>query len=345
MKLSRVGELAAILKIKALCRRPGREVVAGIGDDAAAYRAGAGLITLATSDMLVEGVHFDLSYATCAELGFKALAVNISDIAAMGGRPRYYLVSVALRPDFRVEDLEMLYKGMESVAGSFGVYAIGGDTCGTSGPLVISITVLGEAGKDNVVRRSGARPGHDIYVTGSLGDSAGGLELLKSGAGRPKPGASGRKGSAAAKDAAAYLISRHLMPEPRVKAGRMFAEAGLAASMIDISDGLSSDLGHILDESGVGAEVEADRLPISSRLLDVFGRKQAPGLALHGGEDYELLFTARKTDRDKIKDCARRLRTAVTLVGKVTRGKGAFLVSGDGGKEILNPKGYEHFRG
>ena len=343
MRLRRAGEFGAIERIKRLCKAPGREVVCGMGDDAAAYKSPAGM-RLAATDMMVEGVHFDLSYTGFGDLGRKALAVNLSDIAAMGGRPRYYLVSLALPADMDTADLEALYGGMEEEAGAFGVRAIGGDTCGTPGPLVISITVLGEARPGRLVRRSGARPGDDIYVTGTLGDSAGGLELLKAGKGVI---AGRRRGNLGFKDAdgaaAGRLVARHLRPTPRVKAGRLLA--GLASAMIDISDGLSSDLGHILDESGAGALVYKDRLPVSDGLKSAVGGGRALGLALHGGEDYELLFTAGVGKRDIIMSNVRRFGTAVTPIGTVTGGKGAFLVSGDGKRTVLRAKGYEHFHG
>jgi len=328
MKLSRAGEFGAIERIKGICRSPGREVRVGIGDDAAAFSATEGVLTLVTADMLVEGIHFDLSFAGFRELGWKALAVNISDIAAMGGRPRYYIVSLALRPDIRVEDVETLYEGMEAMAECFGVYAIGGDTCRTDGPMVISITVIGDTVSAKPVTRSGARPGDDIYVTGTLGGSAGGLELLKS-------GVAGGEGSPEQ-----ALVFRHLLPVPRVGEGVALAEAGLATAMIDISDGLSSDLGHILEQSGVGAEIQECSIPVSDELPDVLGKKKALNLALHGGEDYELLFTARKKNRKAVEGLG---GGGFTRIGSITRGGEACLVTGKGTRRSLARKGYEHF--
>lgn len=338
-KLSSLGEFAAIERIQGICKRPGRDVTVGIGDDAAAYRVPDGYITLASCDMLIEGVHFDLGSAGYRSLGYKALAVNLSDIAAMGGRPRYYMVAAALGRKADEKDLGELYQGIESAAAPHKVRAIGGDTCGTSGPVVISVTVIGEARPKDIIRRSGARPGDDIYVTGTLGDSAGGLVLLKSGGGRKRISPVPTDGLDAD-----YLISRHLMPTPRVKAGMVLAEAGLATSMIDVSDGLSSDLMHIMEQSGAGALVYAESVPLSGGLKKTFGDKKALRLALHGGEDYELLFTARPGSRAKLQGLKKRAGTSITLIGSVTEGGGAFLVSGDGGRKALRPGGYEHFR-
>jgi len=327
MRVSRIGEFGAIERAAGICKRHGREVAVGIGDDAAAYTAHKDGLQLVTTDMLVEGVHFDLSYTGFRDLGHKALAANLSDIAAMGGRPRYYLISLALPEDFRVEDIEELYRGMEAMASTHGVRAIGGDTCSSVGPVVINITAIGETASKKAVTRAGARPGDDIYVTGTLGDSAGGLELLKAGVSGPE-----------------YLISRHLTPTPRVKAGILLAGAGLATSMIDISDGLSSDMGHILALSGVGAVIHKENIPVSDELLSEFGKSRALKFALHGGEDYELLFTARPRARKTIMGLERRARTSFTLIGSVTEGGGALIESAGGKRAVLPPKGYEHFR-
>jgi thiamine-monophosphate kinase len=333
MRLSKLGEFGAIERIKGICRPAGRGVVVGIGDDAAVLKVPHGGMTLVSTDMLVEGVHFDLSYTPMGALGFKALTVNVSDIAAMGGRTRYYLTSIALSPDFKTEDLDSLYKGMEEAAGRFGSRMVGGDTCASTGPMVICVTVLGEPAGVKPVRRSGARPGDDIYVSGTLGESAGGLLLLKAGAG------GGKQRDKGVDKSAARLMERHLMPVPRAELGAELGRAGLATSMIDISDGFSSDLMHILQTSGVGAEVEGARLPVSRGLEGVFGRKKAAALALHGGEDYELLFTAGRLKRKAIEGMGGCVR-----VGRVTEGGGAWLIGEDGRRVSITPKGYEHFR-
>lgn len=360
MRLKRLGEFGAIERIKSLCGHPGRGVRVGIGDDAAAFLPGPG-VALASADMMVEGVHFDLRLASWRELGYKALASNMSDIAAMGGRPRYYLVSAAFRGDEDTRCLEELYAGFEQAAEPHGVRLIGGDTTATPGPRVVAVTILGEAGPKGPVKRSGARPGDDIYVTGTLGDSAGGLELLRTGAraitpphlspsppvgeGCPKGRAgvkAGRRVTGAGEGDEEYLIARHLMPEARVKAGMLLG--GAVTSMIDISDGLSSDLGHIIRASSVGARLHADKIPLSGELVRCVGAKRALGLALHGGEDYELLFTAGPRARKKIAGLRGAVGAGVSIVGEITRDKGAYLVAGTGSLKELRPGGYEHFR-
>jgi thiamine-monophosphate kinase len=332
MRVSSIGEFGAIARIKEASGKPGRDVTVGIGDDAAAVRPGEDGLVLATTDMLLEGVHFELAYTTFRQLGYKALAVNVSDIAAMGGRPRHYLVSLALSPRTRVEDLDALVRGMEDAGKEYGAALIGGDTCSSPGPLVISITLLGTVKEGGAALRRGARPGDDIYVTGALGDSAAGLDILKAG-GRWK-----RSGTRS------YLVSRHLTPTPRAAAGRLLGEGGLASSMIDVSDGFSSDLMHILEESGVGAVVHPENLPVSGELLKYAGAAGALKYALHGGEDYELIFTARPGASEDVKALEKKAGTAFTLIGRVTREKGALLESKGGGRRALRPKGYEHFR-
>lgn len=332
MRVSSLGEFGAIARIMEIARKAGHGAPVGIGDDAAAVRPAAGGLVLAATDMLVEGVHFELSYTSFRELGYKALASNVSDIAAMGGRPRHYLVALALGRKTRVRDLEELVRGMEDAGEAYGVLLIGGDTCASPGPMMINITILGSTEKGKPVLRSGARPGDDIYVTGSLGDSAAGLELLKAGARGKRPGSN------------SHLVSRHLTPTPRVEAGRLLGEGALATSMIDVSDGFSSDLLHILDESGVGALVRAETLPLSPGLLEYAGPGKALDFALHGGEDYELIFTARRRSRDKVLALQKKAGTVFSRVGSVTREKGALLESPGGRCRALRPKGYEHFR-
>jgi len=346
MKLKRLGEFGAIGRIAGLCKPPGREVRAGIGDDTAAFSHGPGLV-LAGTDMMVEGVHFDLEYTGWRDTGYRALTSNMSDIAAMGGRPRYYLVSVALRGDEDERALEELYYGFEEAAGQHGVRLIGGDTTGPPGPRVVSVTILGDAGPKGVIRRGGARPGDIICVTGALGDSAAGLSLLKSGTLGRRPGTAksygGGTGGCTAEDVQ-YLVSRHLRPTARVEAGFGLGASGLVSSMIDISDGFSSDLGHILAESGFGARIEEGRIPVSGHLARCFGTRKAIGFALDGGEDYELIFTARPRYARRLAGICERAGTLLGMTGEITKNKGAYLVTGKGSLRELRPGGYEHFR-
>jgi len=328
MRLAEVGEFGLIGRI---ARRvaPGAGVMVGIGDDAAAVEPTGGCVTLVTSDMLVEGVHFDLSLCDPATLGRKALAVNLSDIAAMGGKPRHFLLSLAIPPALPVEFLDSMVTGLLERAEEFGVVLIGGDTCSTRDGLVVSVTVMGEQLPGLVVRRGGAAAGDLVFVTGTLGDSALGFELLKMGE---------REGEA---------VERHLDPAPRVREGMALACAGLPSAMIDVSDGLLADLSHILDLSGVGARLELARLPLSRSF-----RLKAPAVApdpftfpLAGGEDYELLFTAPAAREEAVRELFRELGSGVSLIGEITSDRRLVVLDDDGSECRIEAHGYNHFQG
>ncbi len=327
-ELRNLGEFGLIDRIAQ--RLPaGAGVALGIGDDAAAFAPAPGQLNLITTDMLVEGIHFDLSYSDPLSLGKKALSVNLSDIAAMGGKPRHYLLSLAIPPAITLDFLDNLISGMLSRAEQFGVHLIGGDTCSSSGPLVLNLTVLGEQSPDMLVRRSGARPGDQICVTGTVGDSALGLRLLRQG---------GRKGDA---------IARHLDPLPRVREGLALAEAAIPSSMIDLSDGLLADLGHILDLSAVGARIYSEELPLSDTFRKHFPlvTEEALSLALAGGEDYELLFTAPPEKIPQIFPLLEKMGTPVSVIGTITEENTRAVIGSDGKEISLDRKGYDHFSG
>ena len=328
VKLSDIGEFGLIDRIRRSFAKRSLRAPIGIGDDAAALYCSPGSTLLATTDMLIEGVHFDLATTDLDSLGWKAAAVNLSDIAAMGGTPRFALVALGLPRGTRAEQVAEFYRGFTRLARRHRTLLVGGDTCGSRDGLIISVTVLGEAARSRIVPRRGARPGDLVFVTGSLGDAGAGLELLTAGAGRRKPGA-GR------------LIERHLRPVPRVAWGRRLASSGCATSMIDVSDGLSSDLGHICDESGVGADIIADRIPISRDLRSAKGLAHpALAYALSGGEDYELLFTVPAAKRKRF----RSLRIPAAEIGVITRETGRILIGAGGRRTSLTPSGYDHFK-
>ncbi len=318
MQLSKIGEFGLIKKIQKKCSNVLPEVLAGIGDDAAVVDIRKGK-TLLTTDMLIEGTHFDLSITTFYQLGYKFLAVNISDIFAMGGGPRYFLVSLGIPGSFRQRDIEELYDGLSEIAGKFGVSIIGGDTCSSGHGLILSGTLIGNAGK--AVTRSGAKAGDGIFVTDTLGDSAMGLKLLKKRAKKIRTFSSTVIGS--------KLMRRHLMPEPAP-----LERPEKATAMIDISDGLLIDLCHICDDSRVGALIYEESIPLSRQL-----RKTAADLrldpiefALKGGEDYALLFTASPG-----------FRTTAYKIGEIIE-KGRYIVDSSGNKTQFKPEGYEHFK-
>jgi len=360
MKISDLGEFGLIGRIKKLAPRKSSSTLIGIGDDAAALKLSASHTLLITTDLLLEGVHFDLSYADFYSLGWKSASVNLSDIAAMGGIPRFCLTALGIPAGVSLEQITEFYRGFNALLKSYRTTLIGGDTCFSRKGLFISVTALGEVEPKRIITRSGARPGDRIFVTGTLGDSAAGLELLKSGVRGRGPGARGkelksaiRNGSTHAhhheqqsndpKSALQNLIARHLRPVPRVDWGRKLARSGCASAMIDLSDGLSSDLFHICEQSGVGAEILANRIPLSDALRKLTGKLAKPAVhyALSGGEDYELLFTAPPGKVKKI----RSLKLPLTEIGLIAPGRTLSLVDNRGRKKPLRPSGYDHFGG
>lgn len=330
MNLYQIGEFGLIDRIRKRFPPPKRPLLIGIGDDSAVFRPSKKMDILLTTDLLVEDIHFDLRYTSFQQLGNKAIAVNISDIAAMGGIPRYLVVSLGLPGELDVKDIDALYRGFGMSAKRFGINLIGGDTSASKKGIFISIVLLGEIEHGAIVVRSGARVGDTIMVTGSLGDSSAGLEILRKGVKMER----GCKS----------LIKRHLVPVPRIDEGRVLATRRLATSMIDISDGLLSDLSHILKESGVGAELFSESIPISTALRRYAAKNGISPLkfALSGGEDYELLFTASKGSIPKITSNPRLKKTGVSVIGRIVRKKGIrWIGEHDIGEGSL--KGYDHF--
>jgi thiamine-monophosphate kinase len=326
VKLRDLGEFGLIERIAARASR-NAGVKIGIGDDAAAIEPTAGLATLITTDMLLEGVHFDLSFSDPLTLGRKSLAVNLSDIAAMGGIPRYFLLSLAAPRHMSVDFLDRFINGVLEMGKRFGVSLVGGDTCSSQQGMIISVTVIGEQYPDLVVSRSGARPGDLVCVTGTVGDSALGLSLLQTGL---------RDGAA---------ISRHLDPTPRVREGMMLAEAKLPSAMTDISDGLLADLGHILDLSGVGARLFLDKLPLSADYLERYSAASQDiySLPLSGGEDYELLFTTSPGNIATVQALLKESGTGCAVIGEIDAAAGLFMLTASGREYTRAERGYDHF--
>lgn len=347
MKISDLGEFGLIGRIQELAPRKSSSTLIGIGDDAAALKLSASSTLLVTTDLLLEGVHFDLSYMDFFSLGWKAAAVNLSDIAAMGGIPRFCLTALGIPAGVSVEQITEFYRGFNALLKSYRTTLIGGDTCSSRKGLFISVTALGEVEPKRIITRAGARPGDKIYVTGTLGDSAAGLELLRNAPDRDIRGQAlcGMRNKKSdiryPKSEIQKLIARHLRPVPRVEWGRKLALSGCASAMIDLSDGLSSDLFHICEQSGVGAEISAEKIPLSESLLKSSGqlKKQPRYYALSGGEDYEILFTVPEDKAKKFQT----LRIPATEIGRVTGGSRLVLVDADGRKKTLRPSGYDHF--
>jgi thiamine-monophosphate kinase len=325
MKLEELGEFGLIGRIADRVT-PTAGIRIGIGDDAAAVETEPGMVSLFTTDMLLEGVHFDLAFCTPENLGRKSLAVNLSDIAAMGGRPRYCLLSLAVPRGIPVAFVDGFIAGLLACAAEFGVTLIGGDTCASRAGLVVSLTVMGEQLPERVVPRSGARPGDLILVTGTVGDSALGLKQLMAGQ---------REGSA---------ILRHLEPSPRVREGLKLAGEKLPTAMIDISDGLLADLGHILKRSGVGARLELKHLPLSPEVAAHISRLDDNPfhLPLSGGEDYELLFTIPPDREDATRKALSPFGTSVSVIGTIIA-SGLRVVDLNGKDYPVIAGGYNHF--
>jgi thiamine-monophosphate kinase len=297
-------------------RRPAPRPVLGIGDDAAVLPSAGRLHTLLTTDFLTDGVHFSAATTPGFLLGRKALAVNLSDIAAMGGVPRSFVLGAGFPRRTDPAYARQVARGVASQARRHGVSLVGGDTCAARS-LFLSVTLVGlvEAGRE--VRRSGARAGDGLYVTGSLGASAAGLSLLKKGARFGK--ASGARGAA---------IRAHLDPEPRVVAGRLLGLTGLAAAMIDLSDGLAQDLKHLCAASGTGAVVEEAAIPVARSATAVLGGRAAARAAIVGGEDYELLFAARAEHDGQVRRLARRMRLPMSRIGQIVpRARGVRILT------------------
>jgi thiamine-monophosphate kinase len=321
--------------IEALSRKfgpPPPGVILGIGDDCAALSLNGSDYLLWTVDTLVEGVHFDLSYMTLAQLGWKSLAVNLSDLAAMGGEPGLALLSLGWPPERDLAAALELADGLAQAAREYGVAIIGGDTVASPGRLTVSLTLTGRVPARQMLRRVGAQVGDLIYVTGDLGEAAAGLEVLKK---RPDLDP----------ELKAALISAHLAPRPQLTAGRLLAAEGLATAAIDLSDGVASDLYHICRAGGVGAVIPAAAVPISPRVLAAgpYLKADPLKLALMGGEDYQLLITS---NRDMVPRLAPAFEGAglhpPLLLGEIVAGDRVSLVTA--GREVdISGVGFDHF--
>jgi thiamine-monophosphate kinase len=274
---------------------------------------------LVTTDFTLEGVHFRREWHAPGVVGRRCLARGLSDIAAMGGEPLAAFLSIALAGEVSQTWVDRFLKGLLELAQECGVPLAGGDTAQSAGGIQADIVVVGSVPKGKAVLRSGARPGDHIYVTGELGGSAAAIAAL-------------RERRVRARD-----YEQHFHPAPRVEAGVWLRRRGLASAMIDVSDGLSTDLGHICEESGVGAEIEAGAIPRAQVGRPV--KEVAGDLALHGGEDYELLFTSAR------RIPARVAGVRVTRIGRIERGRGMVLIREDGRRRKLTAKGWEHFCG
>jgi thiamine-monophosphate kinase len=331
----RPGEDDLVRLIRGLARRHAPGLSTGIGDDCAVIAQAGGGTLLATTDLLVEDVHFRRRWAEPADIGAKSLAVNVSDIAAMGGTPRWALVGLACPDGTRRDEIAAFYEGALAVADEHGVVVVGGDMSASPAGWVVSVTLLGEAARP--VLRSTARAGDLVAVTGTLGRSAAGLAVLE------RETAPSTVGSAALDD----VTGAHLRPRPRVLEGRWLAEAGGVTAMMDLSDGLATDLGRLGAESRVGAAVDVERLPIAASTRTVAEALGADPVdwATGGGEDYELLVICEPDALERLRaGLAGATGTALIAVGEITPGTGTRWRDGRGRAVVVAP-GFEHFRG
>lgn len=336
-EISSLGEFGLIEKLTKDFPLKNESSKKGVGDDAAVLTFGDKDV-LVTTDLLLEGIHFDLRYVPLKHLGYKSAIVNFSDIYAMNGTPKQITVSLGISSRFTVDHIEEIYAGIRLACEIYGVDLVGGDTSASVTGLVISITCIGEADKEDVVFRSGAKETDLICVSGDLGAAYMGLQLLE----RENKVAAGQKDFQPDFSGKEYILERQLKPEARKDIVSMLKENGIKpTSMMDVSDGLSSELLHICKASGVGCRVYEDKIPIdyqTALMAEEFNMNLVTA-AMNGGEDYELLFTVPLTDHDKIE----RLK-GVTMIGYVTKPElGAALVTRDGGEIAIKAQGWNAF--
>jgi len=355
MEISELGEFGLIERLAKDITAKNESTIKGIGDDCAVLAPAEGMRSVVTTDLLMEGVHFDLTYVPLRHLGYKAVMVNLSDVFAMNGKPLQLTVSLAISSKFTVEDIEELYAGMRMACDKWGVDIVGGDTTASLTGLAISITVIGEACPEDIVLRSGAKPTDLICVSGNLGAAYMGLQLLerekviyneqveearKSGSKEQmellrdaQPDFSGRE----------YLLERQLKPEARGDIIEALRKAGIhPTSMMDISDGLSSELMHICKQSQTGCRIYEERLPLDYQTAAMAEElnMNVSTCALNGGEDYELLFTVPLSMNDVVSALE-----DVHVIGYITEAdKGLALITRDGGEHTLKAQGWNHMK-
>ncbi len=337
-ELSALGEFGLIERLGRDVQQYHPETRKGIGDDAAVLDLGGDLLTVITTDMLLEGVHFDLSYAPLPHVGYKAVAVNVSDVAAMNAIPKHITVSIAVSNRFSVEALEALYAGINSACAEYKVDLVGGDTTASRTGLVISVTAVGQVEKDKVVYRSGAKPNDILCVTGDLGAAYVGLQIME----REKQVYLANPDMQPQFEGKDYLLGRQLKPTARMDVIYELRDLGvLPTAMMDVSDGLASEILHICKQSGVGATLFEDKLPIDGVTYTTAGEMQLDPTtcALNGGEDYELLFTIGQNQYEKLKN-----HPDVFFIGYVNEpAKGINLITKNENRVPVKAQGWAHF--
>jgi thiamine-monophosphate kinase len=334
--ISDFGEFNLIDRIKKILPNSiPPDVLLGIGDDTAVIRWNEKKALLLTCDIQIEDQHFRLNHISANQLGRRAIAVNLSDIAAMGGHPAFALVSLALPPNFTTDNYDQLFLGMRAELQKYSANIIGGNLAKSSNQLVVDITLIGEVSSDTMLTRSGARIDDRIFVTGVLGASGAGYGILE-------------KYDKNYPSDFSHLVEAHLVPKARIEAGRIIAQSGIVTAMIDISDGIASDLYHVCQSSEVGAELFEKKLPLPPKMADAaeICQKTPTQLALHSGEDYELLFTIpAKTSESEIETLTKKIPNPTHEIGKiVSRKSGYHLINYQNERIPIVPGGWDHFR-
>lgn len=332
MTVAELGEHALLARILSRLPRPTATVLVGPGDDAAVLATGRNQRLVVTTDAVVEGVHFSRAFSSPADIGHKALAVNLSDLAAMAATPRWALLSLVVPGSWLVTDVEALVDGLGALATRHGVAVVGGNITRTDGPGAVDVTAGGEVTPRRWLTRAGARAGHEIYVSGTIGGAAAGLEMLRSGIGDQGSGIGG-------------CIARHRRPDPRVRLGIAVGRARAAKAAMDLSDGLADALRQVATASGVGVRIDSDALPIDAGAREWWiGRGVDPvSAALGGGDDYELLFAVPARSGGALRSVARHVSDPLlTKIGVFTKDPRELVVARAGSEDAL-PEGFEHF--
>ncbi|MGP0595155.1 thiamine-phosphate kinase [Nitrospira sp. T9] len=336
--VSTIGEFQLIRALTRGFSAPGPHTLIGMGDDAAVLAHPSSAHLVISTDLLVENIHFSKNTTSFFDLGYKAAVANLSDMAAMGAIPTYILVAVALPSHVKYGDWKDLYRGLSVPCKAHGVQLVGGDTSASHSSLFLAITILGQVTPGQALTRGGAQEGDIIYVSGSLGNSAAGLDYLTHYPSRGK--------ISKLRQPMKFLVGRHLQPTPRIALGRLLSSRRLASAALDLSDGLSGDIKHLCQQSHVGALIQEASLPMSPHLISYALKMSIDPLpwALHGGEEYELLFTVSPKKQHRLELAVKQLRIPATAIGVITsRGSGVQIAHQDGRTQKLVSQSYVHF--
>ncbi len=337
-RLSNVGEFQLIQSLPRQFSTQGFHPTVGTGDDAAVFPPSPSKQVVLSTDLLVEDIHFSRKTSTFYDIGYKAAAANLSDIAAMGATPTAIFVAIALPPALSYENWQEFYRGLARPCKDHKVQLLGGDTSSSPTSLFIAITITGEVHPRHILTRQGAKSGHLIYVSGTLGDSAAGLVYLKKYKRPPKLSKISKRMQ--------YIVERHLHPTARIALGQLIASQPYASAAMDLSDGLSGDLNHLCRHSQVGALIYSERIPISQHMHS-YATKNGSNpfqLSLHGGEDYELLFTIPPKWQHELEKITKKRQMPITQIGVIQPKRfGIRIEQSNGMREILLPRGYDHF--